>query len=156
MTIDRPIDQDTLYRMREIIRIRLTMEGRTIEVACAEARGFGGARHPNALAEIEAAITSILQDLGALEPAPPTASGKDGVTMVAVEWSALTEALSYAMRFDERGKRRSTASEFMAAMAAGEMTRRIEATGFVLMRRPRQVEDVPWKYDVPGVSNRVK
>jgi hypothetical protein len=152
MTIERAVDQDTLYRMREIIRVRLTVEGHTVEVASAEARGFGTARHPNARAEVDAAINEILTEMGALEPPFPSLSDKDGVQLTPAAWATLTESLSYALRFDERGKRRSTGSEHMAAIAAGELTRRLEAGGFVLMRRPiRSLENNP-QYVVPGVE----
>jgi hypothetical protein len=45
-------------------------------------------------------------------------------------------ALSYALRFDERGKPYRAASEPMVAITAEVLVRYLERTGFVVMRRP--------------------
>jgi hypothetical protein len=45
-------------------------------------------------------------------------------------------ALSYALRFDERGKPYRAASEPMVAITAEVLTRYLERAGFVVMRRP--------------------
>jgi hypothetical protein len=45
-------------------------------------------------------------------------------------------ALSYALRFDERGKPYRAASEPMVAITAEVLVRYLERAGFVVMRRP--------------------
>jgi hypothetical protein len=45
-------------------------------------------------------------------------------------------ALSYALRFNERGKPYRAASEPMVAITAEVLVRYLERAGFVVMRRP--------------------
>jgi hypothetical protein len=48
----------------------------------------------------------------------------------------LVTALSYALRFDERGKAHRQASELTAQIAAHTLVRYLEMAGFVVMKRP--------------------
>jgi hypothetical protein len=48
----------------------------------------------------------------------------------------LVSALSYALRYDERGKPNRNAVEIMAAITGEHLAERLEAAGFVVMRRP--------------------
>jgi hypothetical protein len=48
----------------------------------------------------------------------------------------LLTALSYALRFDERGKAHRQASELTAQIAAQTLVRYLELAGFVVMKRP--------------------
>jgi hypothetical protein len=47
----------------------------------------------------------------------------------------LTDALSYALRYDERGKPRRTGGEMVAGLAAERLTEHLQRAGFVLLRR---------------------
>jgi hypothetical protein len=47
----------------------------------------------------------------------------------------LADALSYALRYDERGKTRRTGSELVAGLAAEHLTEHLQRAGFVLLRR---------------------
>jgi hypothetical protein len=47
----------------------------------------------------------------------------------------LTDALSYALRYDERGKRRRSGGEMVASLAAEHPTEHLQRAGFVLLRR---------------------
>jgi hypothetical protein len=44
-------------------------------------------------------------------------------------------ALSYALRYDERGRRRPHGGEMVAGLAAQHLTQHLERAGFVLMRK---------------------
>jgi hypothetical protein len=48
----------------------------------------------------------------------------------------LLTALSYALRFDERGKAHRQASELTAQIAAQTLAKYLELAGFVVMKRP--------------------
>jgi hypothetical protein len=47
----------------------------------------------------------------------------------------LAEALSYALRYDERGKPRRSGGEMVASLAAEHLTEHLQRAGFVLLRR---------------------
>jgi hypothetical protein len=47
----------------------------------------------------------------------------------------LADTLAFAIRFNASGKARRTGWESAAQIAAGELVARLEASGFVLMRR---------------------
>jgi hypothetical protein len=47
----------------------------------------------------------------------------------------ITEALSYALRFDARGKPRSSGGQMVASLAAERLAEHLALAGFVLMRR---------------------
>jgi len=47
----------------------------------------------------------------------------------------LVTALSYALRFDERGKAHQLATEYTAKIAAEMLVRYLNQAGFVVMRR---------------------
>ena len=47
----------------------------------------------------------------------------------------VAEALSYALRYDERGRPRPHGGEMIAGLAARHLTQHLQRTGFVLMKR---------------------
>ena len=47
----------------------------------------------------------------------------------------VTDALSYALRYDERGRPRPHGGEMVAGLAAQHLTQHLERAGFVLMRK---------------------
>jgi len=47
----------------------------------------------------------------------------------------VADALSFALRFDERGRPRPHGGEMVAVLAAQHLARHLERAGFVLMRR---------------------
>jgi hypothetical protein len=47
----------------------------------------------------------------------------------------ITEALSYALRFDARGKPRPSGGQMVASLAAERLMEHLQLAGFVLMRR---------------------
>ena len=48
----------------------------------------------------------------------------------------VAEALSYALRYAERGRPRPHGGEMIADLAAQHLARHLERAGFVLMKRP--------------------
>ena len=48
----------------------------------------------------------------------------------------LKQGLSYALRFDDRGKAHRLASDFMTDAAAELLVRYLESAGFVVMKKP--------------------
>lgn len=132
---EQPLDAETLHQMRRIIHKRLQLEHHPLEVAAAEAQGFGYARHPNAVAAVDEALRELLREVGGLAPEPLMLEHEGGKLAAASEVE-VGQALAYALRFDERGKHRSTSWGFIADMAERELAKRLEATGYVLMKRP--------------------
>ncbi len=47
----------------------------------------------------------------------------------------VADALSYALRYDERGRPRPHGGEMVAGLAAQHLVQHLERAGFVLMRR---------------------
>jgi hypothetical protein len=47
----------------------------------------------------------------------------------------ITEALSYALRYDARGKPRPSGGQMVASLAAERLMEHLKLAGFVLMRR---------------------
>ncbi|AWV20180.1 hypothetical protein RADP37_03883 (plasmid) [Roseomonas mucosa] len=47
----------------------------------------------------------------------------------------VTEALAYALRYDERGRPRPHSGEMIAGLAARHLTQHLQRAGFVLMKR---------------------
>ena len=48
----------------------------------------------------------------------------------------VAEALSYALRYDERGKPRRSGWDFAASLAAEHLTEHLRRSGFVIMKAP--------------------
>ena len=48
----------------------------------------------------------------------------------------LVQSLSYALRFDGRGKSHRHADDFMSRIAAETLVRHLEVAGYVVMKRP--------------------
>ena len=53
-----------------------------------------------------------------------------------VEPEEVAEALSYALRYDERGKLRRSGWDFAASLAAEQLTEHLRRSGFVIMKAP--------------------
>ena len=47
----------------------------------------------------------------------------------------VTDALSYALRYDERGRPRPHGGEMVAGLAAQHLTQHLQRAGFVLMKK---------------------
>ena len=54
--------------------------------------------------------------------------------LAAVSPEEIAEALSYALRYDERGKPRRGGWDFAAGLAAERLTEHLRRSGFVVMR----------------------
>ncbi len=54
--------------------------------------------------------------------------------LMAASPEEIAEALSYALRFDERGKPRRGGWDFAAGLAAERLTEHLRRSGFVVMR----------------------
>lgn len=63
----------------------------------------------------------------------------DDPTLTPATPDELTAALSYALRFDERGKAHSRATDMTARIAAETLVRYLDLAGFVVMKRPPAV-----------------
>jgi hypothetical protein len=61
-------------------------------------------------------------------PEPPIAD------LAAATAEEIAEALSYALRFDERGKPRRGSWDFAAGLAAERLTDHLRRSGFIIMR----------------------
>jgi hypothetical protein len=64
------------------------------------------------------------------KPPAPLAS-----ELTAANPDEITEALSYALRFDARGKPRPSGGQMVASLAAERLMEHLALAGFVLMRR---------------------
>ena len=64
------------------------------------------------------------------EPASPPAV----IDLTAATPEEIAEALSYALRYDERGKPRKGGWDFAAMLAAEQLTGHLHRSGFVVMR----------------------
>lgn len=64
----------------------------------------------------------------------PNESNENSLTPARPE--EVAEALSYALRYDERGRPRPHGGEMVAGLAAQHLTQHLERAGFVLMRKP--------------------
>ena len=53
-----------------------------------------------------------------------------------VQRDDLLTAISYALRFDARGKSHNQSRELMANVTAEHLVRQLEMSGFVVMRKP--------------------
>jgi hypothetical protein len=67
------------------------------------------------------------------EPPEPPAPLPPGLSEVSPQ--ELADALSYALRYDERGKPRRSGGEMVASLAAEHLTEHLQRAGFVLLRR---------------------
>ena len=70
--------------------------------------------------------------------APPSLSESSATLsaeLIAATPDEITEALSYALRYDARGKPRPTGGQMVASLAAERLMEHLKLAGFVLMRR---------------------
>ncbi|MBC9210144.1 hypothetical protein IBL26_25215 [Roseomonas aerophila] len=69
--------------------------------------------------------------------APPSLSESPAIPstdLIAATPDEITEALSYALRYDARGKPRPTGGQMVASLAAERLMEHLKLAGFVLMR----------------------
>jgi hypothetical protein len=72
----------------------------------------------------------MADDSHASEPPAPLVS-----ELMAATPDEITEALSYALRYDARGKPRPSGGQMVASLAAERLAEHLAMAGFVLMRR---------------------
>ena len=59
---------------------------------------------------------------------------ESGAALRPVSHAEVAETLAYALRFDERGRPRPGAGDFMAAIAADWLVKHLTRSGFVVMK----------------------
>ena len=64
------------------------------------------------------------------------ASEPNATDLAVASSEEVTEALSYALRYDERGKPRRGGWEFAASLAAERLTEHLRRSGFIIMKAP--------------------
>ncbi len=131
-----PLDPETRRRMEATITHAIHTRCSTLAEAVAEARGLARGRQPHLAPDtVEKALTEILKAQGAYAP-PPELIEHDGRPLVPATAEELADTPAYAMRFNESGKARRTGWEYAAQLAAAQLVRQLQASGFVLMRKP--------------------
>lgn len=63
---------------------------------------------------------------------PPSDSQPD--RLVPATAQEIADALSYALRYDERGKPRRSGWDFVASLAAEQLTAHLRRAGFIILR----------------------
>lgn len=140
-----PLDPEVLNRMRSIIRGTIATRDRSVAEAAAEARGFGRASHPALpITAIDEALVAILRELGAYDP-PRTTVEQDGQTLRLASPEEVADSLSFALRFNHRGRALRSGSEHAAAVAADNLVRHLAASGYLLLKTGR-----PDAWDLPA------
>lgn len=130
-----PVTPEVLCRMREVITAAIATRSMSVQEAAAEARGLGRGLQPALPADVVAtAVTELLRELGGYEP-PLEGEDTTGTALSPADPAEVADSLAYAMRFDERGKARRTGVEYASMLAAETLVRRLEASGYVIMRR---------------------
>lgn len=66
---------------------------------------------------------------------PPSNHSDDSPALSPAQPEEITEALAYALRYDERGRPRPHGGEMIAGLAARHLTQHLQRAGFVLMKR---------------------
>ncbi|APT60284.1 MAG: hypothetical protein DI601_26065 [Azospirillum brasilense] len=67
--------------------------------------------------------------------APPADLPDEPLPLAPARPEEITEALAYALRYDERGRPRPNGGELIAGLAAQHLTQHLQRAGFVLMKR---------------------
>ena len=67
-------------------------------------------------------------------PAMPNDTSPDDPTLSAATLEEVSEALSYALRYDERGKPRRGGWDFAAGLAAERLVEHLKRSGSVVMK----------------------
>jgi hypothetical protein len=131
-----PVAPEVRRRMRAVVTTAIASRRMTLAEAAAEARGLGRGLQPALPASVvEDAVTEILRELSALPP-QPEAVEHQGVPLRPAAPEEVADALAYAMTFDSRGKARRTGVEYAAKLAAEGLVRHLQASGYVIMRKP--------------------
>jgi len=86
------------------------------------------------LTMVDEAVAWIVGDPEGLTAAPPCAGGRNEPRPATRE--ELTEALSFALRFGADGKPRRTGHEFLASLAAAQLTDHLMRSRFRILREP--------------------
>jgi len=142
---------DAMLRAMEQAAHRAFAWGRTAEGAAA-AREVALAHMPAApMPMIAEAVAAVVPDpegwTDRRDPAgAPTASRAEVV-----------EALSYALRFGEDGKRNSGGNDFIAPLAAERLARHLRSVGLVVTRPPRApIGPSPFGASNPGARDAAR
>ena len=129
-----PFDPEVLNRMRTIVRVAISARSQSVREAAAEARGFARARHPGLpTAAIEDAVNDILRECDAYQP-PSATLEHDGKVLRITTPEEVADSLSYAMRFNHRGRANRTGWEHAAALAANNLVHHLSASGYVVLK----------------------
>lgn len=125
-------------RAMEAARDRCLAWGGDARAAAEAAREVALAHLPalplRMIAEAVSAAVPDPEGLGAAMPAALAAA--DGTALRPATAEELSEALCYALRFNERGRPRRTGVEQMAPLAAAQLVRHLALARFVVLRRP--------------------
>lgn len=127
-------DPEVLNRMRTTIRVAIKTRSQSVREAAAEARGYARASHPSLpVTVIDDAVTDILRECGAYNP-PRAKLEHDGKVLQVATPEEVADSLSYAMRFNHRGRANRTGWEHAAALAANNLIRHLSASGYVVLK----------------------
>lgn len=130
------LEPDTVRRMGELIRNAIANRSMAVAEAAAEARGMAHGMQPRvSRSAVVEAVNGILRELGAYQPPPEQPEVLSNEPLLPATAEELADTLGYAIRFSASGKARRTGWESAAHLAAGELVARLEASGFVRMRR---------------------
>lgn len=106
--------------------------GRTAEGAAAAVREVALAHMP------AAPMRMIAEAVAAVVPDPEGwTHRRSAAAAPAATQAEVVEALCYALRFGEDGKKNSGGNDFIAPMAAARLARHLSLSGFVVIRPPR-------------------
>jgi outer membrane protein TolC len=140
LTVPSWLEALTIAAMQQAVNRALTWNP-TAETAAEAAREVARAHLPAAtMGMIAEAVAAVLPDPEGLATGAPTWRGEPLSEASAEEVAA---TLSYAMRFDERGKPRRTGHEYAVGMAARQLAVQLALSNFVVMRRPPVVRHGP-------------
>ena len=121
------LDSDALWAMEAAIA-RAGAEGRGPEEGRARARAALLAIHPAIPAEVAEAALRGLDDL----PRPPADAGR----LRPADPATLEAVLSYALRYDARGKPLRGGAEVAAHLAAGRIAEHLRRARLVVLQLP--------------------
>ena len=122
------------------------------------AEGAAAAAREVALAHMPAApMPMIAEAVAAVVPDPEGWNGRrDPAGSPVASQAEVVEALSYALRFGESGKRNSGGNDFIAPMAAERLARHLRSVGLVVTRPPRPpIGPSPFGASNPGAPDAV-
>ena len=103
-----------------------------------------------------APMPMIAEAVAAVVPDPEGWTGRRGPAAGApvASQAEVVEALSYALRFGECGKRNGGGNDFIAPMAAERLARHLRSVGLVVTRPPRPpIGPSPFGASNPGIRD---